>query len=204
MNAREAILGRVRTALDRRQGQAVPDLGPPRLTIPDIDVATRIALFSAALEKLSGSTFVAESREQAHEYVMSVVAGRTTVTSRSSLIQECGLANIVTQDQHRSACADVAVGITGAEYGLADTGTLVVFSGTAEGRLMSLLPPVHIALLERGRLLTGLDELLTTVPLPARNTSAMVMITGPSRTADIEQILVRGVHGPGELYVVIV
>jgi L-lactate dehydrogenase complex protein LldG len=53
-------------------------------------------------------------------------------------------------------------------------------------------------------MLSGLDELLTRVPQPADSTASMVLITGPSRTADIEQILVRGVHGPGELHVVIV
>ena len=53
------------------------------------------------------------------------------------------------------------------------------------------------------RLLSGLDELLSKIPLPAEQTSSMVLITGPSRTADIEQILVRGVHGPGEIHVVI-
>ena len=52
--------------------------------------------------------------------------------------------------------------------------------------------------------LTGLDELFTRVPLPADVSSSLVLITGPSRTADIEQILVRGVHGPGQLTVVIV
>ena len=54
------------------------------------------------------------------------------------------------------------------------------------------------------RLLTGLDELYTLLPVPSDRSSSMVFITGPSRTADIEQILVRGVHGPGEIHVVLV
>lgn len=73
-----------------------------------------------------------------------------------------------------------------------------------DARLISLLPPVHIAVVPVNRLLSGLDELYTLVPRPADRTSSMVFITGPSRTADIEQLLVRGVHGPGELHVVLV
>jgi len=53
-------------------------------------------------------------------------------------------------------------------------------------------------------ILTGLDELFTLLPRPAEQTSSMVLITGPSRTADIEQILVRGIHGPGHLVVLVV
>jgi L-lactate dehydrogenase complex protein LldG len=67
-----------------------------------------------------------------------------------------------------------------------------------------LLPPVHIAVVPCARLLASLDELLATVAMPADLTRSMVLITGPSRTADIEQILVRGVHGPGEIHVVLV
>ena len=63
---------------------------------------------------------------------------------------------------------------------------------------------MHIAVVPKERLLSGLDELFTMLPDPAAQTSSMVLITGPSRTADIEQILVRGVHGPGEIHVVVV
>ena len=79
-----------------------------------------------------------------------------------------------------------------------------MLSSREEARMISLLPPVHIAVVPRDRILTGLDELLTRLPQPAEQTSSMVLITGPSRTADIEQILVRGVHGPGEIHVVVV
>jgi L-lactate dehydrogenase complex protein LldG len=70
--------------------------------------------------------------------------------------------------------------------------------------MISLLPLVHLAMVPADRVLTGLDELLTLVPDPAELTSSMVLITGPSRTADIEMMLVRGVHGPGEIHVVVV
>jgi L-lactate dehydrogenase complex protein LldG len=70
--------------------------------------------------------------------------------------------------------------------------------------MISLLPPVHIAVVPSDRVITGLDELFSLLPNPAGISSSLVLITGPSRTADIEQILVRGVHGPGELHVVVV
>jgi L-lactate dehydrogenase complex protein LldG len=79
-----------------------------------------------------------------------------------------------------------------------------MLSSPQEARMISLLPPAHVAIFPRSRMLANLDELLAILPSPAEQTSSMVLITGPSRTADIEQILVRGVHGPGEIYAVIV
>jgi L-lactate utilization protein LutC len=203
MSAREAILSRVRGALGRRAGDDVPQLEPSRLTIPSLDVEERIAMFATALEKLAGKCFVATSEERAREYVTSVIAGRKAVSSRSKVLERCGVACPVEVADYRAACAEAAVGITSAEYALADTGSLVMLANAEESRLISLLPPLHVAVIERTQILTGLDELLSIVSLPANITSSMVLITGTSRTADIEQILVRGVHGPGELHVVI-
>jgi len=123
---------------------------------------------------------------------------------------ECGITTlpgvvtgITDREELRNVCATADIGITSADYALADTGTLVMLASPQEARLVSLLPPAHIAVVPRDRILTGLDELFTLVPLPASATSSMVLITGPSRTADIEQILVRGVHGPGLITVII-
>ena len=104
-----------------------------------------------------------------------------------------------------SGCATAGAGITSAYCLLAETGTIVLRACPQEPRLLSLLPPVHIAVVALDRLLTNLDEMLSMTPRPVdSDSSAMVLITGPSRTGDIEQILVRGVHGPGAVHVVIV
>lgn len=194
--ARENILGRVRRSLGRPYGGAPASVPPVRLTPGDLPLELKIEQFSSALEKLAGKTFVARTPESAADHVRAIVGDRPVVTTNSPVLTRCGIS------YESVPTADAAVGITGAEYALADTGTLVVMSAT-EARLASLLPPVHIAVIESGCILSGLDELLTREPMPGDRTASMVLITGPSRTADIEQILVRGVHGPGELHVVI-
>ena len=70
-----------------------------------------------------------------------------------------------------------------------------------EPRANSLLPCVHVSLAPRGRILPGLAELFAA--LGADLPSALAIVTGPSRSADIEQILAIGVHGPGEVHVVL-
>jgi L-lactate dehydrogenase complex protein LldG len=98
----------------------------------------------------------------------------------------------------------VHVGLTGADAGLAETGSIVVASGPGKSRLASLLPPVHVAILARDRLTASLAALIRERPYLATSGANFVCITGPSRTADIEHTLTRGVHGPKEVHVVIV
>jgi L-lactate dehydrogenase complex protein LldG len=92
-------------------------------------------------------------------------------------------------------------GVSRAVYGLAETGSVVLAASPDEPRANSLLPPVHVTLLAEDRILPGLPELFEALgsDLP----SALAIITGPSRSADIEQTLVVGVHGPGEVHVVL-
>ena len=209
--SREHILHKTRTALGRSAGQVPPDPPEVRLTLPVIAIEDRIEMFSSALTALAGRVFVAKDAGEAREYAFELLAGRAAVASNSSFLRDCGLYSIEgvaggfqSREELRSACASAAVGITSADYALADTGSLVMIASPQEARMISLLPPLHLAIVPRSRLLTGLDELLAAVPYPAARTSSMVFITGPSRTADIEQILVRGVHGPGEIHVVVV
>jgi len=209
--SREAILNQVRTALGRGAGQGIAQPPPVRLRVDDMDLETRVGSLLHAVEALAGKTRRAATGEEARAYVRAVMHGRTAVASNAPFLRECGIVDLAGVQSGftdatalRTLCATADVGITCADYALADTGTLVMLASPAEARLISLLPPVHIAVVPKERVLSGLDELFTILPDPAARTSSMVLITGPSRTADIEQILVRGVHGPGEIHVVVV
>jgi L-lactate utilization protein LutC len=206
--ARDHILHRIRTGLGRSADQAPGAPPPVRLRIPEVEMDERIATMRLRIEALAGKT--ARTTDPS-AWVAAAIAGRTAVASNAPYLHECGVAaipgvrtGVTDREELRDLCATVDVGITSADYALADTGTLVMIASPAEARLISLLPPAHIAVVPKDRILTGLDELFTLIPMPADATSSLVLITGPSRTADIEQILVRGVHGPGQLSVVIV
>jgi L-lactate dehydrogenase complex protein LldG len=100
------------------------------------------------------------------------------------------------------------VGITGADYALAETGSLIIMPRKGLSRLVSLVPPVHIALVRAQDLLDTLDDLFLLRRLEYHQRggemgSYLNFITGPSRTADIEMTIVEGVHGPKEVHMVI-
>jgi len=213
--ARESVLVRVRQALGRaasrpKQASLLASLAAPLLQVSSKDPQHLFELFGQNLESLGGKSLAVKQVSEVGPLVTSLLAGRSAVACNAAFLRECGITSLpnvqsgfTDRQALRNACATADVGITGADYALADTGTLVMLSSPEEARLISLLPPTHIAVFSRDRLLNSLDDLLEKVPLPAEQTSAMVLITGPSRTADIELILVRGVHGPGELRAII-
>ena len=206
--SRDNILHKIRTALGRGAGQDIADPPPVRIRIPQVSMEARVASMLERVRALAGE---AVESDHPRAIVANAIAGRSALASNAPFLVECGVtglpgvhSRITDREELRELCATVDVGITSADYALADTGTLVMLSSPQEARMISLLPPAHIAIVPRGRILTGLDELFSLLPNPAESTSSMVLITGPSRTADIEQILVRGVHGPGLLSVVVV
>jgi L-lactate utilization protein LutC len=104
----------------------------------------------------------------------------------------------------REAFFAAELGISGVTHIIAETGTVVVAAGPGEPRSLTLLPPFHIAVADTTQLLPDLFDLFdryngTANPLP----SCLTLITGPSKTGDIELRLVTGVHGPGELHVIL-
>jgi L-lactate dehydrogenase complex protein LldF len=96
----------------------------------------------------------------------------------------------------------IQLGVTKAIYGLADTGSLVIIDGEGYPLYGSLLPEIHVAVLQASNILVTLTNALA---LPrVRESRSAVVITGPSRTGDIEMSHTIGVHGPGELHVFLV
>jgi L-lactate dehydrogenase complex protein LldG len=105
----------------------------------------------------------------------------------------------------RSARGDDLVGITGAYCAIAETGTLVTISGTATPPSVSLLPETHIAVVHASSIVPSMEDawarLRTDASAPPR---AINFISGPSRTADIEQTVTLGAHGPYRVHIIVV
>ncbi len=192
------MLARIRSALGRQEGD--PVARPPAVRFEPSPRGDLAARFKWALTALGGSVIEAAGMTEAKARLEEMLNGKTFVSSGAGLLESLGIEPRFSREE----CARAEFGVTSAEYALADTGTLVLGSERGESRLVSLLPPRHIAVVERARILTSLDEWLSIVPHPADRSSAMVLVTGPSRTADIEMRLVRGVHGPGEISVIVV
>jgi L-lactate dehydrogenase complex protein LldG len=98
----------------------------------------------------------------------------------------------------------VDAGITSTMGGIADSGALILWSSKEEPRLMSLVPPVHIAILRADKIYNSLAEVMQKENWAAQMPTNAFLISGPSKTADIELVLAFGVHGPKELIVLVI
>ncbi|SOB78211.1 L-lactate dehydrogenase complex protein LldG [Marinobacter sp. LV10R510-11A] len=99
---------------------------------------------------------------------------------------------------------DVDASITSTRGGIAETGSLILWPTPDEPRLMSLVPPIHIAVLEASELYTTFHEAMGAQNWASGMPTNALLISGPSKTADIEQTLAYGVHGPKELIILVI
>jgi L-lactate dehydrogenase complex protein LldG len=99
--------------------------------------------------------------------------------------------------------ASAEIGLTGCDGAIAETGTVALLSGPGRSRTVSLLPPVHVAVLRSGDVVFTMKEFLRLHAKALESAACCSFITGPSRTADIELTLTLGVHGPGRVVVVV-
>ena len=167
----------------------------------------------------------AKSKEQAAEYIRDVVQDlKATSVVRSAhdaldnldLETKFDLIGVQSQliakgygldsDALRQKVIKADLGITGVDYAIVETGSCVIIPRQGVSRIVSLVPPVHIAVVRKGQVLADLDQLFTLCRddfLDANLGSYMNIISGPSRSADIEYTLITGVHGPEEVHMVL-
>ena len=235
MTTREEMLDRVRKALGKPPtGSGVTPLPAIDLAgiMPPLGPEDYQAKFEVEWEKVAGVAYrVADMGEL--EAVLQKILARTDTPalaiSGNPLLGELGIADRLaalhklvtswsggpggagtpTLSDFNQASFAAGAGITGVDFVLAESGTLVLSSATERVQVASLAPPIHIALYRRNQLVGALDEVLAKLPIsksqdrPSAGRS-VVFITGTSRTADIEQILIRGVHGPREAHAILV
>lgn len=219
------MLTRIRVSL----GQTARRSAPPRLPAflmqtSEVDQQSLIVEFESENQKVGGNVAHVHSREEVTAHLQSLLAtaGESPVSiSDGFLIEELRLrewllehkTGVITWQEttsiaeYKGKLLQCGIGVTCADYALADTGTVVLLSGREHHRLASLLPPVHICLLPTDRIFPNLASLLDHISDESysceRPPHALTCITGPSRTADIEQTITTGVHGPKALHVLL-
>lgn len=211
MSARAAILERLRMAraavhLPRDQYRDVPPTIADAAADGESDLVARFLheLQRLGVECHHEATAAAVRARLAA--LLSAQPGHSILSwTPAHLPYEAGavLAAPMQGDAARAELAAAAVGITGCDAAIADTGTLAVLAAPGRSRAVSLLPPWHVALVERRQLLPSMAAFLARHGDEVRRTACCTFITGPSRTADIELTLTLGIHGPGRVTVIL-
>ncbi len=217
-----SVLELVRSAL-RRDSTLVPaPLEPFIEPIGEADQRELIGRFTREAEAVGAQVYRVSDKNQLVEKIAGICANQpgeialseaeffTTMDLASALVTH-GLAvftgNEPDHDKLTGRLANCGVGVTCADYAIAETGTIVLSSDEQNALLVSLLPPVHLAVVRSSQIVARLDQAISKINQerfgrvdPAQSVS---FITGPSRTSDVELVLSIGVHGPKELHVII-
>ncbi len=208
-SARDQILGTLRKGLRGTTQPPLPAAQSPR-TLP---VAERAERFAAVLTKVFGHVERVADLRAAGERTAAILAAANASSLALSDAPElrevaAALPSDLRQLPHDAPRQDLLAadaGLTMAQWGIAETGTLVLESAREQHRLASLLPALHVVILPCSRLLGTLAEAMVRLQLDgAPSSRTITFISGPSRTADIELELVVGVHGPKLLHVLLV
>ena len=215
MSSRDAILGNVRKALDAagRAASPLPERGAVGYQGAGPDPLARFVEMATAMG--AKPQLVADRDEAIAKIgtILDAAAAKKVLLGAGPILDGLDLepwlresGRTVTRlgrgPVERDELFAADVGITGVAGLLAETGSLIVRATDKEPRSGSLLPPVHIAIARRDQLVADLFDVFE--PLgEGKLPSNLVLITGPSKTGDIELKLVTGVHGPGEVHVIV-
>jgi len=185
-SAREAILGSIRTHLAASPPADDDPVTPANPVI--LSSSDPITRFKESLEAVSGHCIIATDATDVLKQILTDLNAQRIAYSDNP------------PDKHDIFGFDV--GVSTAQAAIAETGTLVLDSACERHRLVSLVPPVHIAIVNASSIVETLSDALALLQ-KKEISPAITFITGPSRTADIELTLAIGVHGPQELYVIV-
>jgi L-lactate dehydrogenase complex protein LldG len=217
---RAEFLESIRHRSGRYKPTHAPDVawtpkGEPRESPPIDDPPAR---FVEELEALGGHGKRVESMEEAREYVLSLASERSAkllvrwdVEELEELgvddpLKEAGVEVAVWRDleDFREVAAGADIGLSTAEWAIAETGTLVLTGGPGRGRTVTLLPPTYVAVVPVERTLSTVPEAIEKYAGGGALPANLCFHTGPSRSGDIEMTLTIGVHGPGDVHVILV
>jgi len=185
----------------------------PLVSSAELQNVSLIERFRENLVSIGGNCSVVSSTQKAAQAVRTIIENvkvRHIAVSDAPLVEKTVEflktdAEFLT-NASATALFECDVGITSAQWAIAETGTLVLESEKEFNRLTSLVPPVHICLLEAKRMRQTLGEILLILNADGREnlSRTVTFITGPSRTSDIELTLAIGVHGPAELHAIVI
>jgi L-lactate dehydrogenase complex protein LldG len=214
---RDSFLTRVGRASLTSQ---LPDSPPISADLPELAPADLLALFRSRSQTVSSVVHGPVTRHGVPRTVTGIATGHNASSFMAwddlpapgvpSALQAVGMKRIDhvvplgSRIEHNLGYRDLGVGITGAEVALAESGSVVLVHGDGRPRMASLVPDVHIVLLETDRLERTLALWAQKNPTLVTETTNLVVVTGPSRTGDIEQQLNLGVHGPRHVHIVMI
>lgn len=222
--SREAFLDRVRRAAIAGRVHRV-ELHPLPPDVGYVGVQEDLCdRFAAEVAAVGGMAHLVEDLAAARAVLDSLLAGNAgrALCWQHELLVRLGLDQLLsdrgiqrldyvalaalTAPQQREAMFACGIGITSCDWAVAETGSLVMCSGTGRERVASLLPPVHVAVVERRQIVPDLMDAVSGLSRAGhqRLPSNVVLITGPSKTGDIELQLTTGVHGPGTWHVIVI
>jgi len=185
-SARESILGSIRTHLAASPPADDHPVNPVNPVI--LSKSDPVNRFKESVEAVSGHCIITTDAADALKQILTDLNSQRIAYSDNP------------PNAHDIFHFDV--GVSTAQAAIAETGTLVLDSACERHRLVSLVPPVHIAIVNASSIVETLGEALALLQ-KKQISPAITFITGPSRTADIELTLAIGVHGPQELYVIV-
>jgi L-lactate dehydrogenase complex protein LldG len=211
MSSRDDILNKLRAA--HQPFTDVPPIENRRhmVVMKDISPAGLRARFVSEAEKLKCQIIQPIDDSAALETIRDLIGADQKILAWDfEYIPLSGLADMLTQTGIQVAGvtdSHVRVGVTGTDAALAATGSLVLSSGKGKPRSASLLPYVHIAVIRQSQLVVDLETWILQQRESGldrfRQAANLVVISGPSRTADIAMELVMGAHGPAELHIIL-